>query len=703
MQPTREGVRDRYGSKGYPIEFPCRVKCVVLFQNIDGQDVILFGMYVYEYGHKCPQPNQRRVYVSYLDSVHYLRPKRYRTVIYHEILVSYLEYVKRRGFHTAHIWSCPPSKGDDYILYCHPVDQKTPKTDKLQKWYADMLDDCVARGIACELTDLHAEYLVDPSYDPTVLPYFEGDYWTTEAEVIIAQLKEESEVGTVVEEEDFEEEAVDVGIKSKRKAKSKTKASRATRSKGTALAKSERDPVMAKLAAIIEPMKNTFFVARLYPTEYAERFAASRQAEIITEEADGTSEKDKKRFEQEDVSVPSMPAMLTKVPAAPTVEVTVEASSGQESGMGPGSNEDDFDQMAHNVSTQDGRDGFESVDDDRSDRGNSTPVSMTVGDANSVNDNGVASALSRSDTPMAVDRKTPTPTATTASEVGDGSVAAESKEDDRMTSEAESKDVSDDYKKRIPKRMRSEDDVESQPPTSMIKTESDTQQSIAASSSGATADSVGGRSNEVTALDSSSTNAAPSASSSAGAGSGMALVKAENKPDPPSNQFLQCLRDDTEDVDEVQESEHWDTRQAFLNLCQGNHYQFDQLRRGKHTSMMVLYLMHNPDAPKFLPNCNVCHKDILVGGRYRCETCEQDFCTDCYGQQGSRIHPHPLRHHSGTGSGSGDSHKLTEQERRDRQRNLLLHVELLVHATDCVDPTTCTVKNCAKMKVSDYI
>ncbi|MGH0176363.1 UNVERIFIED_CONTAM: hypothetical protein FKN15_072185 [Acipenser sinensis] len=89
----------------------------------------------------------RRVYISYLDSVHFFQPRCLRTGVYHEILIGYLEYVKKLGYTTGHIWACPPSEGDDYIFHCHPADQKIPKPKRLQEWYKKMLDKAVSERI----------------------------------------------------------------------------------------------------------------------------------------------------------------------------------------------------------------------------------------------------------------------------------------------------------------------------------------------------------------------------------------------------------------------------------------------------------------------------------------------------------------------------------------------------------------------------
>lgn len=80
-----------------PEQFPYRAKALFAFEDIDGIDVCFFGMHVQEYGSECPTPNTRRVYIAYLDSVHFFRPRQFRTAVYHEILLGYLDYVKQLG------------------------------------------------------------------------------------------------------------------------------------------------------------------------------------------------------------------------------------------------------------------------------------------------------------------------------------------------------------------------------------------------------------------------------------------------------------------------------------------------------------------------------------------------------------------------------------------------------------------------------
>ena len=192
----------RYSKHDYPTDFPVHTKCVGLFQSIEGVDVLLFAMYVYEYGHECPAPNRRRVYISYLDSVKYFEPKQYRSIAYQSIIVEYLRFVKKRGFHTAHIWSCPPAPGDEYVFHCHPPQQKVPKEKMLRQWYYSVIDKAKAQGIVVETTDLYEEYFNYRKWgscgaeipNPTSLPYFEGDYVPGEIETILSKLNLEDRV-----------------------------------------------------------------------------------------------------------------------------------------------------------------------------------------------------------------------------------------------------------------------------------------------------------------------------------------------------------------------------------------------------------------------------------------------------------------------------------------------------------------------------
>ncbi|CAG2057869.1 unnamed protein product [Timema podura] len=187
-------MRNRFVDNGdLPDQFPYRAKALFAFEDVDGVDVCFFGMHVQEYGSECPCPNTRRVYIAYLDSVHFFRPRQFRTAVYHEILLGYLDYVKQLGYTMAHIWACPPSEGDDYIFHCHPIEQKIPKPKRLQEWYKKMLDKGIIERIVLDYKDILKQAMEDKLSSAAELPYFEGDFWPNVLEESIKELDQEEE------------------------------------------------------------------------------------------------------------------------------------------------------------------------------------------------------------------------------------------------------------------------------------------------------------------------------------------------------------------------------------------------------------------------------------------------------------------------------------------------------------------------------
>ncbi|UJR31544.1 hypothetical protein I4U23_019032 [Adineta vaga] len=259
-------LKNHFGSQ-IPDGYPYRTKAIFAFQEIDGIDVVLFGMHVQEYDSRCPAPNTRRVYISYLDSVHYFRPKQKRTTLYYEILLGYLEYVKQLGFIYAHIWACPPSEGDDYIFYCHPPEQRVPKPKRLQEWYKTMLEIASQQRVIVDYKDIMKDWA--------------DNFWTSTIEDLIKELDTEEEDRRKLEE--FESvKACDDGCyddsieteeptesSDKRKSGGGTTHKKKNFKKTTSQRRVTRknmtngNDLISKIYATMEKHKESFFVVRL--------------------------------------------------------------------------------------------------------------------------------------------------------------------------------------------------------------------------------------------------------------------------------------------------------------------------------------------------------------------------------------------------------------------------------------------------------
>jgi hypothetical protein len=80
------------------------------------------------------------------------------------------------GFATAHIYTCPPRRGQSYIFPFKPDHQREISLTRLRQWYADLLT--VAAG-GSDPAILGYQTISDAYPNVTLLqvPYFDGDNW----------------------------------------------------------------------------------------------------------------------------------------------------------------------------------------------------------------------------------------------------------------------------------------------------------------------------------------------------------------------------------------------------------------------------------------------------------------------------------------------------------------------------------------------
>lgn len=288
MVEVKPGMKERFvDNKEMEPDFPYRAKALFAFEEVNGVDVCFFGMHVQEYGSECCAPNTRRVYIAYLDSVHFFQPRQYRTSVYHEILLGYMDYAKQLGYTMAHIWACPPSEGDDYIFHCHPPEQRIPKPKRLQEWYKKMLDKGMIERTIQDYKDIYKQALEDKFESATELPYFEGDFWPNVLEESIKELNHEeeekrkqAEAAEALNANSSLNDDSDGTGDGKKKGQSQKKAKKSNKSKAKSKnSKKSSDQsgndLTDKIKATMEKHKEVFFVIRLHSAQSAASLAVS--------------------------------------------------------------------------------------------------------------------------------------------------------------------------------------------------------------------------------------------------------------------------------------------------------------------------------------------------------------------------------------------------------------------------------------------
>lgn len=93
--------------------------------------------------------------------------------------------------------------------------------------------------------------------------------------------------------------------------------------------------------------------------------------------------------------------------------------------------------------------------------------------------------------------------------------------------------------------------------------------------------------------------------------------------------LVSSLVPDTSDPDPPMSNSFVNSRHTLLEMCQYRHYQFDSLRRAKHSSLMLIYHLQNPSARCTRVICCQCH-EVIRNIRWHCDQCPNyDVCNAC--------------------------------------------------------------------------
>jgi len=762
----------------YPDHFDYRSRCILLYQELDGVDVLFFAMFVQEYGSECPPPNNRKIYIAYLDSVYYFRPRRMRTTIYHELLLAYLEYSRRNGFTSAYIWACPPPNNrDDYIIHCHPEDQKVQTPDRLKKWYHLMVRTGAANNIftsSCPLFEEHFEgtgekkpsskssksskkknnksikkgkkgskgeasngpseafdedndefnfnNLVDLAADdeecddddgednePSTgtnadtaelnnnaflppgngvnsgddrmlpddaerrkvaklakyghLPYFEGDYWPQEAEELAkereAKKKKALDTGRGQRKRrrnGEEETADDPAATTTSTSPQSTATPKENKDQMSELEiKEAREQLIQRLTSQLDAMKEDFLVVKM-------SFECTRCGKYLLRgrwECRHTSCLEDQGFNK------SCPFALCNGCYKLEIQRPVEHQHG-------------------GGCVAPGEEGLPKSDEDE--EAKNTGQDQVCVNVNEEEKKKEAEAKKKEEEKNKV--KEEEANADPKKRVADSDDGGDSKrvklEDGTNTTESEPRvkqEESEPKKEQIKEEVIKEQvKVEEPKDPAVVKAEEEKKEAE---------DKAKREANYEEWSRQDTLCLRPTFS-------------------PTENHLLHYVDEGaaikTPDYDKIIKNDILQTRHAFLSLCTGNRYQFDQLRRAKHSTMMVLYHLHNPDAPAHLYICSLCQNDILAGKRYHCDICSSgdfDLCQACKDKVGE-THEHvltPIVVTRGVNTETSDAQRLqrVSELRRARQHSLALFKDALVHSSTCNDPN-CREPPCPKMK-----